>query len=246
MTQVLNYGGGRQTVAMCILVAKGILPRPDRVLIADTGREAQSTWDYLGQHVRPLLRAVGLEVEIAPRSLATVDLYANNGDLLLPVFTATGKMPTFCSSRWKSEVIQRYLRAAGIKRAVSWIGFAVDELNRIKSEDTGPWTRCFPLADLMLTKADCIRIVEKHGLPLPAKSACFMCPHRDNEEWRHIRDNYPEQWAEAIRIDNEIRENDDQGGVFLHQDRVPLSEADLDRKDRREPNRQCGLGFCMT
>lgn len=35
-----------------------------------------------------------MKVEIAPHTLATVDLYAGNGDLLLPVYTATGKLPT--------------------------------------------------------------------------------------------------------------------------------------------------------
>jgi hypothetical protein len=32
---VLNYGGGRQTVAICILIARGILPKPDRIVIAE-------------------------------------------------------------------------------------------------------------------------------------------------------------------------------------------------------------------
>lgn len=37
--EILNYGGGRQTVAMCILIKRGVLPRPDHIIIADTGRE---------------------------------------------------------------------------------------------------------------------------------------------------------------------------------------------------------------
>jgi hypothetical protein len=243
---VLNYGGGRQTFAMCILVATGKLPRPDKVLIADTGREAQSTWDYLDQHTKPLLSRVGLEVEIAPHSLATVDLYGHNGDLLLPVYTATGKFQTYCSNEWKGAVMDRYLRSVGITEAYKWIGFAIDESSRIKPDKAKCWTKTYPLIDMMLTKRDCIGIIERAGYPLPPKSACFMCPHRSNEEWRMIRDEYPEQWAEAVRIDEEIREEDDRHGVYLHQDRVPLAEADLERVDRREPDRQCGFGWCMT
>lgn len=45
-TQVLSYGGGVQTVAMVALVLQGRLPRPDMIVIADTSREKQSTWDY--------------------------------------------------------------------------------------------------------------------------------------------------------------------------------------------------------
>ncbi len=101
-TQVLSYGGGKQSVAMCLLVAQGKLPRPDHIVIANTGREAQSTWDYLGTHVQPMLAEVGLKVEVAPHSLATVDLYGHNGDLLMPAFTTQsgkpGALPTFAAT----------------------------------------------------------------------------------------------------------------------------------------------------
>ena len=244
--QVLNYGGGRQTVAMCILVAEGALPRPDRVLIADTGREADSTWWYLYAHVRPMLRAIGMDVEIAQHTLATVDLHGKNGDLLLPVYTATGKFPTYCSNEWKAYVIQRYLRSVGIDDCENWIGFTVDESSRIKKDKAKCWTKRYPLIELMLTRSDCEKIILKYGLPLPPKSACWMCPHRNNEEWRFLRDNYPEQFAAACKLDDEIREDDDEHAVYLHEQRVPLREADLSVQDRGEPNRQCGLGFCMT
>lgn len=103
----------------------------------------------------------------------------------------------------------------------------------------------YPLIDLMLTRTDCEAIITSAGLPMPAKSACYMCPHRNNEEWRFIRDTYPDQWQDAIRIDEEIRENDDRGGVYLHQSRVPLAEANLDTVDRQPERKQCGLGYCF-
>jgi len=243
--QVLSFGGGVQSVAMCLLVARGVLPRPDWIVCADTGREAQSTWDYLDGYLRPFLAEFGLIVHVAPHSLATVDLYAQNGDLLLPVYTATGKFRTYCSNEWKAWVNQRWLRERGVTSADQWIGFTLEERRRVKAERPGPWRRVYPLLDHLLTRSDCEQVIRDRGLPLPAKSACFMCPHRTNEEWRFIRDTYPDQWKEAIRIDEEIREADDRGAVYLHQSRVPLAEADLDVRDRREPDRQCGLGNCF-
>lgn len=243
--QVLSYGGGRQTVAMCLLVIKGVLPTPDYIVAADTGREAASTWEYMTTYVQPLLAPLGLQVEIASHDLATVDLYGMNGDLLIPAFTATGKLSTYCSNEWKARVIQRFLRGKGLTGATNWIGFTLDERKRIKSEDTGPWRRSYPLIDLMLTRTDCEAIITAAGLPMPAKSACYMCPHRTNEEWRFIRDTYPIQWLDAIAVDEEIRANDELGGVFLHQSRKPLAEADLDAIDRGPEYKQCGLGNCF-
>lgn len=165
MTNVLSYGGGRQTVAMLLLVRDGVLPRPDRIVIADTGREKSSTWEYLEEIAQPIAQSIGLTIEVAPRSLAYVDLYAHNGDLLVPVYTRTGKLPAFCSTEWKARVVSRHLRAQGITQHTSWIGFAYDERQRIKGRDG----RAFPLVDAMLTKADCRRIIADAGLPLPPR-----------------------------------------------------------------------------
>jgi hypothetical protein len=243
MTEILSYGGGTQTACMVVLVAQGKLPKPDYVIAADTGREVPSTWEYADKYMRPLLASVGLDLHIAPHTLATVDLYSGNGDLLVPAFTDTGKLPTYCSTEWKQRVVRRYARQVlGCDTdMVNWIGFSLDEIKRIKNEEG----RRYPLVELMLTRADCEYIIEAAGLPLPKKSRCKMCPHQHNAEWREVRAN-PDLWREVIELDQEIRDNDERGGVWLHASRVPLAQADIDADDRREPNRQCAFGVCFV
>ena len=243
MTEILSYGGGTQTVAMCVLVAQGKLPRPDYVIAADTGREMPSTWEYADRYMRPLLASVGLELHIAPHTLATVDVWAGNGDLLVPAYTPTGKLPTFCSDKWNASVVRRYARRVLGTGAdlTNWIGFSLDEMKRVKGEEG----RRYPLIDLMLTKADCEAVILAAGLPLPRKSRCWMCPHQHNAEWREVRAD-AELWRQAVELDAEIRENDERGGVFLHPQRVPLELADIDADDRKEPNRQCAFGLCFV
>lgn len=242
-TQVLSYGGGTQTIAMIVLIKRGLLSKPDYVIAADTGREVATTWEYADTYARPLLASIGLELHIASHDLATVDVYAHNGDLLVPVYTSTGKLPTYCSTEWKARVVQRYARTVlGVQsEIVNWIGFAQEERKRVKGHDG----RRFPLLELMLTSEDCRAIIANEGLPLPKKSRCKMCPHQANHEWREIRDD-PAAWAEAVALDEEIRENDERGGVYLHASRRPLTDADLDADDRKEPARQCGLGLCFV
>ncbi len=184
MTEILSYEGGTQTAAMCVLVAQGKLPKPDYVIAADTGREMPSTWEYADKYMRPLLASVGLELHIAGHDLATRDLYSGNGDLLLPVYTETGKLPTYCSSEWKREVVRRYARrvlGTGTD-LVNWIGFSMDELRRVTDDPA----RRYPLIDLMLTKADCEYVITAAGFPLPHKSRCSICPHQHNAEWREV------------------------------------------------------------
>lgn len=250
---VMNYGGGRQTVAMLILIKRGLLPRPDLIVIADTGRENPSTWDYREEIAEPLAQSMGLTIEIAPRRLAYVDLYSHQGELLLPVYTATGKLSAFCSTEWKQRVVRRYLKEQhGIASATAWIGYAIDERARYKpnQEDArGPWYRTFPLFDLSLTKRDCRQIITDAGLPMPPPSACWMCPNKANEEWRYLRDNYPPFFEQACQLDEEVRDEDiaqGHAGVWLHHSRVALRDAALEADDRKEEGRQCGLGMCFV
>jgi hypothetical protein len=234
---------------MCVLIARGILPRPDVIVMADTDRENPSTWEYLEQHMKPYLAANGLAVEIAPHSLATVDLYDNFGLTLMPVYTPTGKTRTYCSNEWKRRVVDRYLRSKGIQSGTRWIGFAFDEKRRwagMHGKTEGKWTTICPLVDLMINTAACLKIIESAGLPQPHHSACWMCPHKRNAEWRHIRDNYQEHWLKAIAMDEEVREHDDRNAVFLHHDRVPLREANIDVDESEGKIQQCTLGVCFV
>ena len=248
---IWSYGGGTQSVAIAVLVAQGKLPTPERVVIADTGREAQETWDYMDEVVNPLLADVGLEVEIAPHSLSTVGLYAKNGDLLIPAFTSGGgALPGFCSNEWKKRVIQRWCRAQGYgpkHPAKMWLGISVDEVHRAKPSGV-PWLEySWPLLmDIPRRRDECINIVELAGLPTPPRSACWMCPYRSNEEWRHMRNNYPADMAKARALEVEIQGNDERDGeVWLHRSRVPIDEVEVDH-DNLDLFDVCDSGFCFV
>lgn len=247
---VLNYGGGRQTVAICILIARGILPKPDRIVIADTGRENQSTWDYLDTYTKPLMESIGLVIEIAPHALATVkDVYGLNGQLLIPAFTIDGKLNGFCSNEWKARVVDRYLRNQGIREGERWLGLALDEpkrWQRLHEKKESQWVFRCPLVDLMLNTPSCLEIVKSHGWPLPVTSSCWMCPHKRNAQWRNLRDHYPTQFEQACQLDEEIREADERGGVWLHHSRVPLRQANIDIDESQNTVRQCSLGMCFV
>jgi 3'-phosphoadenosine 5'-phosphosulfate sulfotransferase (PAPS reductase)/FAD synthetase len=246
---VWSYGGGTQTAAIAVLIRNGVLPAPDITVMADTGREATITWDYLHNVLAPYLSPAGVMVEIAPHSLATVDLYAQSGDLLIPSYTEKGKLPTFCSGKWKQLPIRRYLRSKGVKRCKMWLGFSWDEQERAKPSGVDWIEHAFPLLDLVMRRSGCLMLVEKAGLPPPPKSSCWMCPHRQNDQWRLLRDHYPDDFEKACILDEETRETDERGGVYLHSSRVPLRMANLEEDNRGQLNlftHGCSSGSCWT
>lgn len=257
-----SYGGGVQSIAIAVLIAQGRLPVPECIVIADTGREIGTTWGYLEAHVQPLLATVGAKVEIAPHSLSTVGLTGKNGDLLMPVFTQTGKLQTYCSGEWKREVVLRYLRSKGYGPAnpvETWIGFSMDEIGRCSQGRTKWQSMTWPLIDIedrfgtRMRRYQCEQIIIDAGLPAGVRSACRDCPHRRNSEWRDVR-AVPAEWEAACATDRELRAYDisrGKTGVYLHRSLVPLEMANLDEPDTAQlelegPGAECASGMCWT
>lgn len=233
-----SFGGGTQSAAIAVLVKTGKLPQPKHIVIADTGREAQSTWDYMEQVIEPYL---GRKITRAPHDLATVDLYSGNGDLLMPMFTATGKLPTFCSTEWKRRVVHRSLRQLGVETCRLWMGVSVDEIARAKPSGIEWIEHRFPLLmDVPMRRGECVEIVRRAGLPDPPRSSCWCCPHRSDAEWAALP---AEEFQKAVSLEAAIRQRD--SNVFLHRARVPLGEVDLAGSKQSSLWGECDA-YCWT
>lgn len=249
---IFSYGGGTQSAAICALIVQGRLPRPARIVIADTGREATQTWEYLNQSIQPYLKTVGLSVEVAGHDLATVDLYGKNGDMLIPVYTDNGMMPGLCSTEWKKRVISRWLRQEGYGPAnpvITWIGISLDEIGRAKPSGVNWQEYQWPLLfDVTMKRDDCKRLVIDAGLPEPPKSSCWMCPYRQDRQWADLQEYYPSDFQSAIQLESDIRSKDT--GFWLTKHRRPLSDITFTRNESSLPlfgdHAGCDSGFCWV
>lgn len=217
-----------QSAAIAALIVQGKI-RPDLAVIVDTEREKSSTWAYMDDVISPALASVGVVLHRVKKSeFATVDLYggANRDTLLIPAFTTqsgeVGKLQNFCSGEWKRRVVQRWVRAQGVKRHVTWLGISADEKHRMQA---GGATR-YPLIELGRNRGDCVALVRKMGWSAAPRSSCWKCPNQHQLEWRDMRDNHKDDWSLAVKFDREMRERDPH--AFLHADCVPLDKANLD------------------
>jgi hypothetical protein len=236
MNDVVTYGGGIQSTTIAALIVAGRLPRPERIVMADTGRERSAVWRYLDEVTNPRLAAVGLTVERIPPTYRTVDLIAGNrpdGDILMPVYTADGKLPTFCSNEWKTFPVRRYLRGLGYgpnNPIRLWFGMSLDEVGRMRTSDVKWITNHYPLIllpETRMSRGDCASFLEREGWPLPPKSACWMCPHRDDATWAEMKRDDPADFAAAVALEAEIRAGP-WGDIWLHKARQPLDEVNFD------------------
>lgn len=237
-------------MAIALLIMRGKLPVPECAVIADTGRETEETWWYMATMVAPKMERMGCTIHVASHALSTVDLYGLNGDLLLPMFVeGGGKMPTLCSNEWKKRVVRRWLRQRGYgpeKPVRVWLGMSVDELMRAGTSDVDWASNHYPLLlDVPMRRDECRRMIVDAGWPEPPRSACWMCPHRRNDEWAALS---PAEFAQAVDLDKQLRVK--HPGTFLHRSMKPLDEVDLTPPDNSLPlfndTGACDSGYCFV
>lgn len=244
MIEIHSSGGGTQSVCISVLVLQGKLPKPDMVVIADTGREMPTTWDYMDRWWKPALEELGVPVYRVEKEKWAAPwgkgLFATSGDLMVPAFSSinNSKLTNFCSKAWKVEVVNRWLSAEhGITRSKyrKWIGYSFDEPKRIlKMMGGDEWRKGlirFPLVhDLQLRRHESIRVVTDFGWPKPPRSSrCFDCPNQSDLEWREVQSAHPPLFQGAIKRDETMRERDPH--AYLHSSIKPLKDADLSQED---------------
>lgn len=130
----------------------------------------------------------------------------------------------------KPEGLQPRQRWPKERVVEKWIGISLDEAIRMKPSWTSAIENRWPLIELRMNRRDCLAWLDSHGYPLPPKSACTFCPFRRDAEWRRMRDEAPEEFADAVAIDHAIRapgHGRRRGEAFIHQSLKPLDQVDL-------------------
>lgn len=108
------------------------------------------------------------------------------------------------------------------------IGISLDEVQRMKPSDAKYIRNVWPLIERGWTRADCKSYLASLGIDAP-RSACIGCPYHSDREWRMLRDDAPEEFADAVRFEQELQASGAalRGVPYLHRQRVPLDEVDL-------------------
>jgi hypothetical protein len=154
-----------------------------------------------------------------------------------------------CTSEYKITPVEKFIRREllGIRKGGrvakgtvidQWFGISADEPHRIR-DSPDAWRRfCYPLIGLpdnYLDKPwrrwDCVNWLQnKYPDRVVPRSSCIGCPFHSDHEWRRLRDEHPQSFADAVEIDNKIRKLHGMNAeTFLHSSRKPLSQIDLDK-----------------
>lgn len=274
--RVLSLGGGIQSTVMALMAEAGYFSdKPDYAVFADTGWEPNSVYDnldWLEQQVTyPVMR-----VSNGRNLLEDVQSGVNAQGkpwLTLPVFLAdregreAGINWRQCTKNYKLDPIRRAVQSLlGVEprknfssetNVEMWLGISTDEAMRVKPSRNWWIIHRYPLIfDHPMNREDCRQwFSERYPGRVLTRSACIGCPFRSSSSWLEIREREPEQFHEAVQLDEMIRSPEHNAGrmfrklAYLHHRRLPLAEAvELDLQDANDQNHflnecegHCGL-----
>jgi hypothetical protein len=245
--RVISLGAGVQSSTVYLLAAEGRLGDIDAAIFADTGWEPKKVYEHLDRLQKfgggpPIHRVSAGNIRDTTRRK---DFYDVPYFLLHPDGSG-GMARRQCTHELKIRPIRRKLNELIAERGIkkrpgcveSLMGISVDEYRRVKDSDVQWATNAYPLIDLGWSRADCKNYLDQLGWSAP-RSACIGCPFHSDAEWRDLKRNAPEEFADAAAFELEVQQRKAglRGKPFLHASRIPLGLVDLaNAEDRGQLN----------
>lgn len=231
---VVGYGMGVDSTAMLIGWHARNGQIPDAILFADTGSEKPETYAYLPV-MNEWLASVGYPaITVLKRASPRAGDRSLHGECLrksvLPSLAYGGHS---CSLKWKVDPQWAWCKKRygwhqprrkrgqterppgawrdGYSNIIKLIGYDASpaDLRRVKNA-IGKWPPGheyrYPLVEWGWMRERCIEEIRAAGLPVPMKSACFMCPASKQHEIHWLRENHPHLHEAALRLERAAQE----------------------------------------
>lgn len=193
----------------------------DLILFADTGGEQPHTYEFIATF-NGWLRSHDLSEIISVRyhdkdgNRLTLERECLRGQKL-PAIAYGFKQ---CSLKHKIGTQEKFCNnyqpcrdvwAQG-ERVHKYIGYDAGETRRIQhaapaDEANRKYENHYPLYEWGWTREECVRVIERAGLPRPGKSSCFFCPSMKKKEIQALWEDYPELFDRAVAMERNAAPN---------------------------------------
>lgn len=203
MMNVVSFGGGTNSTAMIIGMYLHKIPI-DLILFADTGGEQPHTYEFI-ETFNGWLEKHGLP------KITSVQYHDKDGNRLTleQECINSGTLPSIaygfkrCSLKHKIGTQEKFCNnyqpckdvwTSG-QRVHKFIGYDAGETRRIQhaapiDEVDKKYEKHYPLYEWGWTREECVRVIERAGLPKPGKSSCFFCPSMKKKEIQALWENH--------------------------------------------------------
>jgi 3'-phosphoadenosine 5'-phosphosulfate sulfotransferase (PAPS reductase)/FAD synthetase len=108
------------------------------------------------------------------------------------------RVTRWCTADFKSNTLNKYQK----KPCFVFIGFDYGEKHRATISYKNGEERRWPLIEAEIDREGCKQIIKNHGLPVPMKSGCYICPFQRVGQLRELRRKHPELFCKLEQLED--------------------------------------------
>lgn len=241
MKRYLSYGGGINSTALMLLLIDEEIDFES--VFVDHSTDYPETYEYVSMLINK-----GYPITVIKPSFQGFDsLYEYCVDSkMTPV-----RMMRWCTQHFKIEPLMEYCD----KPRIEYVGIDADEPHRARPSNDSKINKQFPLVDKGIGRDKCIEIIKSHGLPVPPKSGCYICPFQRRSQWVELSKRNDGLWCKALAIEDISTNRQIEKGINVnYATKLPLRSLVMPKDARGRLNRldqpdifdeykscQCGL-----
>ncbi|MFH0887525.1 MAG: hypothetical protein V1843_05085 [bacterium] len=190
MKNYLSFGGGVNSVAtMLLLLDEGIEFEAVYVWMPDW----PETHEYLmmledkGYPITILLPIVTMR----KKRISNLYDYAW-GNRMFPQ-----RKPRWCTSKFKLDTFYNYAQTP----CFVMMGIDISESHRATLSSINGVENRYPLIEREIDRNKCKEIIKAHGLSVPIKSGCIICPYQRVAQFKELRRKHPDLFCKVVELE---------------------------------------------
>lgn len=193
MKNYLSYGGGVNSVAMYLLFCEQ--EKDFEAIFVNHGTDWPETYEYFDMFSEWAGKKGYPAITVLKPAHKGFD---NLIDFCFEKKMIPIRVRRWCTAEFKVKPLLNYYD----KPCFENIGIDYGERHRAKISTKKDVESRYPLIEAEIDREGCKDIIEKHGLPVPMKSGCFICPFQRKSQWKELRRSHPNLFCKAEKLEN--------------------------------------------
>jgi len=187
MKNYLSFGAGVNSVALYLLMQD--LGMDFEAVFVDHGGDWPETYEYFKYFVETGRPVTVLKPDVQGHS--NIYQYAWDKEMV------PAMQIRWCTRLFKIEPVNNYVE----KPCFMHLGIDAGEAKRAKLNAKKGIESRWLLIENDLDREGCIDLIKSHGLTVPPKSGCFICPFMRKQQWKAMRRTHPELFCKAQQLE---------------------------------------------
>ena len=204
---IVNFSGGKDRTAMLIRMLEENM-QVDEIIFCkvmatkEIGGELPEMYEYINKINNYIKLRYNKEIKVIEQEKSFEDYFYTEkirGKNKGKIYGFPAIMKSWCNSRLKANILNRYLETQG--KYISYIGIAADEKKRLGRLNEN---ECSMLEKWEMAEKDCLEFLKERNLENPLykrreRLGCWFCPKQRIGTLEILKNEYPELWKKLLQ-----------------------------------------------